>query len=157
VIRGSLRLKENVMSDAAARAEIRNLLARYCHHLDNGRADDLASLFAANAELEVMGTRVCGRDAIRTWFDQMGEAPALSVHLTTNTAIEVDGETATAMSNWFTLRLANASRTWHIFAVGTYEDEFAATPDGWRFTRRIDSVLGGFSLEETIAAYLAAD
>lgn len=141
----------------SADSEIRNLLALYCHHLDAGNADMLADLFATDAHLQVMSKVIEGRDAIRGWFEEMADAPALSIHHTTNTVLRIEGDRATADSNWITSRLGPSSRVWKIFAVGTYSDEFALTAEGWLFARRVDSVLGDFSFEETIRAYLAED
>lgn len=145
------------MSSRSSRDEIQNLLARYCHHLDAGDAKALAELFTEDADLDVMGRQIHGRAAILDWFGQMGDAPALSIHLTSNFTVDVDGDVGSARSNWSTLRLGRSSRTWSVFAVGTYTDEFFRTESGWRFRSRVDAALGGFTFEEMIAAYLAAD
>jgi hypothetical protein len=139
--------------------DVRDLLGLYCQHLDDGRTAELAALFCEDAQLTVMGKVMRGRAAIQAWFEGMAGTPALMVHLTANSVVDVsvaDGR-ATIRSNWSTLRLGPISKVWSVFAVGTYVDEVVRTNDGWSFLTRVDSVLGDFTLQETVAAYLGAD
>ena len=57
-------------------------------------------------------------------------------HLVLNPVIDVDGDTATAASNWG--YVTRSERDAPVFLMlGRYLDELRRTPDGWRFSRRV--------------------
>ena len=50
--------------------------------------------------------------------------------------IDVDGDRATAYTNWtFVTRGQNDMPVWEM--LGHYIDEIVRTPDGWKFQRRV--------------------
>ena len=57
-------------------------------------------------------------------------------HLVMNPVIDVDGDTATAKSNWAFVTRSETDAP--VFAMlGTYYDELRRTADGWKFSRRV--------------------
>ena len=81
--------------------EIRELLAKYCFALDDGRFEDMAALFVPDGVWETAFGTGTGRAGIVAQAKSIATEPRpRRVHLTTNTVIELNGETATAQSNW---------------------------------------------------------
>ena len=60
-----------------------------------------------------------------------GAAANLGKHVTVNTQIDVDGTTATGVSDFLFLDKENKPST-----VGRYEDRFRKEGDAWKFTQR---------------------
>lgn len=120
---------------------IRALLARYAHALDEQRIDDVVALFAPDAEFLLLGQTFRGRVEIAANFQRFADAGALSgaKHLTMNTVIEVEGDTAKARSDF--LAVSSGEEGWVIRAVGEYHDVFVRT-DGWFLARREDRIVG---------------
>ena len=57
-------------------------------------------------------------------------------HVVSNPVIDVDGDRATAYTNWtFVTRDQNDMPVWQM--LGHYIDEIVRTPDGWKFRRRV--------------------
>ncbi len=104
--------------------QIRQLLARYVHLLDDASADGVAALFSDDGVFELLGERFEGRSAIAGLFRGYAEAGALADtrHLTLNSVITVDGLSATATSDWIAIRVEPIG--WGILAAGRYQDEF---------------------------------
>jgi 3-phenylpropionate/cinnamic acid dioxygenase small subunit len=111
--------------------EVRRTLAEYCHTVDDGRFDEFALLWAEHATVEVLGQRVDGRAAIRDWIAQAMPADKRGRHVTGNSVITVDGDRASALSDFLFY-----DRTWAVTAAGRYEDELVRAGSRWVFTRR---------------------
>lgn len=127
-------------------AEIRTLLAEYCHRADAGDADGYAALFAVDGELIEAGVVVPGRDVarlVRRFTEMSAELPqpAGSKHITVNSAVHVDGDEASARSDLLALKL-DPQRGWHVGGVGQYHDELVREAGCWRFRRRTVSWYG---------------
>ena len=116
---------------------IREVMAAYCHALDACRFADVAGLFAEDAVWTTDYGEAKGRDAIEQIFRSVvpvkGEGPQRK-HYITNIIIKVDGDTASAVSDYLIVREAEAG----LIPVmgGTYRDKFIKTPAGWRFSRK---------------------
>jgi ketosteroid isomerase-like protein len=122
------------------REAIWRLFMEYKRHLDQRDFRAYASLFTDDAvwagnlgkavgpaEIEVLLIRtleVYPSDRERTY------------HLIMNEAIDVDGDAASARSNWgYVTRGPNDEPVFEM--LGRYRDDLVRTPDGWRFARRI--------------------
>jgi uncharacterized protein (TIGR02246 family) len=129
--------------------EIRNLLGRYCHHLDaSGENAQLASLFAEDGEFVLLGQTHVGRAAIQALFDMFEDSSPRGLHLTANSVIDVDGDTATARSDWLFFQFAADTNSWAPFAGGSYVDHLARLGREWLFHRREDRLRGNLSLAD---------
>ncbi len=122
--------------------EIRDVLERYMRYNDDRAADKIAALFHEDIRFQVMGNVVCGRDAVRAVFAGAGtELPewtspgALfkqpgSVHLSSNPVIDVDGDTATAETDFLVVSRGEDGRAKPTL-VGRYRDEFRRVEGSW--------------------------
>lgn len=114
------------MSVADDHAEIRNLLAHYCIHLDLDDADAWAALFTPDAVYEVYGRQFVGHEGLRG----MASAAPGGFHLGGPVAIELDGDRARTTRNlFFVARDGGEPRH------AVYEDDLVRTSDGWRIAR----------------------
>jgi uncharacterized protein (TIGR02246 family) len=117
---------------AEDRAEIGDLLARYCHNFDTGDADGVAGLFTDDGVFDpgVAGFGPFeGRDVIRGF---VGTMPAETMHhMTTDAAYDVDGDTASGVASFIV-----ASKG-ALVMVGRYHDDLARVDGAWRIRRRV--------------------
>lgn len=130
--------------------EIRELLERYMRCNDDRAGDRLAELFDDDAILQVAGTVHTGREAIRSLFStpDAGDPPPWSepgellkqpssLHVMSNPIIEVDGDTATAESDFVVFRRDDAGKVGPLLA-GRFRDRLARRGDGrWVITHRV--------------------
>jgi uncharacterized protein (TIGR02246 family) len=123
--------------------EIRGLLARYAHAVDGPEPARVAELFEPDGEFELLGEVYKGRQAVAASFQRYADQGILEGkrHLTVNTLIEVDGDTATAVSDWLVPSQERGSGAWTILAVGRYEDVLAKG-ERWQFRSRRDLIAG---------------
>ena len=120
-----------------AKDAIRELMATYAQALDACRFADVAACFAADGEWTTDYGAARGPAEIEAFIRGIvpvkGEGPQRK-HYITNIIIKVDGETASAVSDYLIVREAEAG----LIPVmgGTYRDKFIKTPAGWRFSRK---------------------
>ena len=101
--------------------EIRELLARYCFALDADRFEDMAALFTADGVWETAFGTGTGRAGIVAQAESIATGPRpRRVHLTTNIVIDLEGDTATAQSNWALIQNTPNGRS--IGSGGGYSD-----------------------------------
>jgi len=116
---------------------IRELIARYCFHVDACEFDEWAATFTEDAVFEVVDLfRFESRESIREFANHIprnerGETGMK--HLTMNQVIEVDGERATAKCNLLIIREGTPL---HADIVGRYDDELVKQSGRWLFKRR---------------------
>ena len=120
-----------------AKDAIRELMAAYAQALDACRFADVAACFASDGEWTTDYGAARGPAEIEAFIRGIvpvkGEGPQRK-HYITNTIIKVDGETASAVSDYLIVREADGG----LIPVmgGTYRDKFVKTPAGWRFSRK---------------------
>ncbi len=115
--------------------EIRELLARYCFALDAERFADMAALFTPDGVWQTAFGTGTGRDGIVAQARAIAIGPTpRRVHLTTNIVIELDGDTATARSNWALIQNSADGPT--IGSGGGYTDRLAKVDGRWFFRHR---------------------
>lgn len=118
--------------------EIRELLARYCFHLDAEEFEAMAALFTPDGMWETAFGTGRGRDGIIAQARSIASGPRpRRVHLTTNIVIDLDGDSATVRSNWVLFQ--NTPSGPAIGSGGTYFDHVVKQDGQWLFRhRRID-------------------
>lgn len=133
------------MTDAARlqALEDRDAIARLCIELSNRLdARDLAgygALFTPDGEWSGVVGRGVGPaeiEAILGKYCLPWESEGhRTYHITFDLIIDLDGDRAKAMSKWTHIKRSAQDEPviWHL---GTYDDRFRRTPEGWRFTRR---------------------
>jgi SnoaL-like domain len=108
-------------------AEIRNLLARYCLHLDLDDLDGWVALFTADATYEVYGRTFSGHDGLRK---MLSGAPG-GLHLGGPPVIEaVDADHARTLRNLLFVDRATGDARHAV-----YDDDLVRTAEGWRIAR----------------------
>jgi len=114
---------------------IQRLMTRYCHLVDDGAFDQLAPLWAHDAELVLRGETATGPAAITAMIGALQTPERRGIHVGANVIIDVEGDTARAVSDFVFIRREGTPDPIVKF-VGRYADQFVRTRDGWRFRRR---------------------
>jgi len=120
---------------------IRELLAEYCFRLDDGRFEEMATLFTEDGTWDTAFGKATGRTAIadlaRDIRARAGEQRPRGIHLVTNIAIMLDGDSARVRSNWVVVQ--NGPDGPKIGSGGAYRDELVKEHGQWLFRyRKID-------------------
>jgi uncharacterized protein (TIGR02246 family) len=115
--------------------QIRELLARYCFALDAEKFEDMAALFTPEGVWETAFGTGTGRAGIVAQARSIATGPRpRRVHLTTNIVIDLDGDTATAQSNWALIQNTEAGPA--IGSGGGYADRLVKVDGRWFFQHR---------------------
>lgn len=121
---------------------IKQTLATYCHRVDRGSADEVASLFAADAILSPYYDGhydVYGRDAIRSWYAFYHQTLRASVkhlkHLIHSVMIDVDGDAANSVCYLTAYYITKQDDTAYQ-VQGTYFDTLVRQGQAWLFQNR---------------------
>ncbi len=130
------------MTSVEDRLEIEALCQRYALGMDLGEREHFAAVWSDDAVwvCEAMGLHAEGHDAILAFYDRgPGRAPRVpdagsSVRLTGNLLVDLDGDTASGLSEFVAHRFDGTSL--HPYSAGHYRDTYARTSHGWRITHR---------------------
>lgn len=115
---------------------IRELMARYCFHFDNGEFDQWLRLFTADAVFDLGARgRFQGRDTLRDFLRiiPLSNGVPMMKHCVLNVIIGVDGQRATAQSYVIVLRGGNGLA---LSIAGRYEDQLSKVGGEWLFAKR---------------------
>ncbi len=115
---------------------IRELMARYCFHFDNGEFDAWLDLFTPDGafDLGAMG-RFTGRENLQKFLQMIPLTNGLPMikHCVMNSIVSVDAHLATAQSY---VIVVHGGEQVGVSIAGRYEDQLAKTGDRWRFKER---------------------
>ena len=122
------------------RLEIQDLIARYALVVDAGDLDGLDEMFTADARIDfsTFGGPVDDLAGIKRFLaDSLGMFTRPQ-HLMGLPLVTLDGDTASARTPCNNpMVIANSSGGSDVWLIGLwYDDAFARTDDGWRFTAR---------------------
>jgi uncharacterized protein (TIGR02246 family) len=125
---------------------IREVLAEYCFRLDGDRYDDMATLFTEDGTWDTAFGKGTGRAAIaglaRDIRAKAGDNRPRAIHLVTNIAIALDGDSAEVRSNWTVVQ--NSPDGPKIGSGGAYLDQMVKQDGRWLFRyRKIDRFITG--------------
>lgn len=118
------------------RAEITDLMDRYLRSLDDGVLDEewARAFHTEDVTAEMPIGTVHGRDALLSRVRRGMALFERTVHLGTNTVIEIDGSRASARGAQLSTHvLADGSGSVFVSA-GHTDTELIRTPDGWRIS-----------------------
>jgi uncharacterized protein (TIGR02246 family) len=124
------------------REQIRQLLIDYGRTLDSRDFEAFSKLYADDAEYSGgAGTAIKGPAAIAKSLEDTFKKNPTGVrtpnfHVFANEVIQVNGDEATAISKGLFV-VPNASNTWQIEMIASYEDLLVRTPSGWKFKKRV--------------------
>lgn len=117
------------------RAEIENLLERYCWALDHQQWDEWLRCFTEDGVFDVRGQQLAGRDAIRSYVEGSIGDYRLLRHLLHHPSVQILGPSEATARCYFELR-GTTARGHNVEALGSYEDALVKTNDGWKFKLR---------------------
>lgn len=136
------------MTDLAAlhaqadRLEIQSVIALYAYGLDERRWDAWDDVFTDGAVIDFrpMGGRLETPAEMSGRLGAPDPAWLFAQHPVTNTVVRLDGDTATAYSDYIVetgRRAATEGEIVRVSGGGKYEDRLARTPGGWRIVERL--------------------
>ncbi len=115
---------------------IRELMARYCFHFDNGEFDDWLNCFTDDGvfDLGKIG-RHAGRAGLQKFLTTIPLTNGLPMikHCVMNSIVAVNQDTATARSYVVVVRTGEQLA---ISIAGRYEDQLVKVGGDWRFKER---------------------
>ncbi len=114
--------------------QISAALSAYSQLLDDGRFEPWSDLFTEDAHLSFPGRVAEGRDAIRALMEKVQPDGARGKHVTANSTVEIDGDTATGTTDYLFVR-AGAEGI-GIVSAGRYHDTLVREDGRWRFCER---------------------
>jgi len=120
---------------------IRQLLIDYGRHLDARDFVAYAGLFTEDGEWIGGFGRVQGPAAIQAEMEkQIGKEPQVpgksNHHIFINESIEVEGDTAHALSKWIFMVTGEGNRPVPVY-LGHYDDQLVRMDGVWKFKRRV--------------------
>lgn len=130
-------LSLQVISD---RMEIEDLMVRYSHAVDTHQWELLDEIFTADAHIDytAMGGPAGDLDSTKKFLATVMPNFAAFQHLISNSAIEVDGDSATARTMCFNpMVVSGADGHQRLMMCGLwYHDTFVRVDGQWRISRR---------------------
>ncbi len=121
----------------AEKNAIREVMATYCFRLDAGDMDGMAALFTPDGVWETDFGKGAGRAGIAEHGRSLrahGNPRPRAVHLCTNIVIDLQGDTASVLSNWTTVQNSEAGPK--IGSAGGYIDKMVKQNGQWLFVHR---------------------
>ena len=119
--------------------EIRNLLGRYTELMDAADWPAVGELFADAELVTEDGTPfAAGAGAVQALYEggtKLYDGSPRTRHITANSIVDVDGDTASARSSYVVFQAAPGFPLQPII-TGRYRDTFARVDGAWRFARR---------------------
>jgi ketosteroid isomerase-like protein len=114
------------------RQAVTDLVTRLYALLDEGRYDELGSVYAEDVELRFPSSDMRGLDQVTAMARRRGERYDRVQHISTDLLVDVDGDAARVRTNHWAVHVHAAGR----FEAGlVHHFDAARTPDGWRLTR----------------------
>jgi len=115
---------------------IRELMARYCFHFDNGEFDAWLDLFTADGAFDLGSRgRFGGRENLQKFLKSLPLTNGVPMmkHCVMNSIVSVDADRATAQSYVVVVRGGDHLA---LSVAARYADQLEKTGDGWRFSER---------------------
>lgn len=123
------------MSD---RDGILTTFARYCQAIDDRRGDDVAAQFTDDGVWTTPGATYRGHDEILAYARSLPPYPpdGKIKHITVNPVIEVDGDSATAVSDFIVMQ-QRPGVGGTMYRGGRYHDRLVKKDGRWLLAERI--------------------
>ncbi len=129
---------------------VRQVVARYCHVLDQQKFAELGALFHRDAVFSVSfegGQKHMGRETIQAWYERFSRERSGEFrhvrHKIFEPVIRVNGTTAVS-STYFDAEVVENGTIW--VAVGCYDDTLVKERRQWFFKERAINVFYRYSL-----------
>ena len=114
---------------------IRRTLAAYCQHLDDGDFGALAHQFTTDGSFAYGQQGANGRAELEAWFAANNPPERRGKHMTMNTIIDLEGDSAKAWSDFAFLGFVKESI--RPLFTGRYHDDFVRAEGRWLIRRRV--------------------
>lgn len=127
------------IQELSDRREIDDLLIAYAYAIDLHRWDELDDIFTPDAWLDFSATGGEAGDypTIKTWLARTLDLFAGHQHLVAASAVQLDGDTATARTMCHNPMYVDTDGKRQILIVGLwYHDRLVRTAEGWRISDR---------------------
>lgn len=127
------------LQEISDRLEIQDLITRYVYAIDERDYETLDNVFTPDAVIDYteLGGSKGTREETKQFLGQsMPGFPAFQ-HLSVNTKLAIDGDTAHAKTILFNPMMMDHEGEKRMFFIGLwYIDELVRTADGWRIKHR---------------------
>jgi len=129
--------RPQLVSDAD-HVELERLVTEAAWRVDDGRSDTLSELFTEDGVLVLGTSELKGRDAIRTWGEQLEAARTYKCirHVAGNMRFRVVGDNEAEGVTILTVFMDDETSSSFPWVVGEDHDRFVRTDQGWRFKSR---------------------
>jgi ketosteroid isomerase-like protein len=128
------------------RLDITDVLYKYASAIDSFDSEGVRSTLADDIEARYGNLDpVSGGDALAEWIAGATSTIVWQHHMLTVYHVNVDGDTATALSYLTSYQVFDAQPDVAKTLVARYHDELRRTPSGWKISKRIGEFLWGES------------
>ena len=131
------------LDEISDRFEIEALITDYCHAIDARDFDALDQIFTPDAFIDYSPTGGAkgSLGEIKLYLETALSKFATMQHFAGNTRLRLNGDTASGRTMLFNPMVIERDGEPHVFFVGAaYNDEFLRTGEGWRISRRVESL-----------------
>jgi uncharacterized protein (TIGR02246 family) len=113
---------------------VRNLISSYAHAADDGDGEALAELFVDGGDgIQSLGLSIQGTDKLAALIKGIYDANLK--HLQLNSVINIEGDTASAVSDLM-VQAVLPDAGWQTIAQGRYHDDMVRKGGRWQFVKR---------------------
>lgn len=127
-----------IAEELVDREAIRACLSRYCRGTDRGDRDMLLSAYWPGATDHHTGfDKPVPIEEFVEWALPRMSAMQESIHMITNTYVEIEGNTAKTESYYWSVSVLAGEGRRQIMAAGRYLDRFEKRQDEWRIAERV--------------------
>jgi 3-phenylpropionate/cinnamic acid dioxygenase small subunit len=125
---------DETTSSIEAERDIAQVLALYCHVVDDGQFERLGEVFSERGAFLMNDEGPRGLTPLIEHFRVIQAEERRGVHVLSAPHISVDGDRAEAKTD--VVFFYKGSSGWKTSAIGRYVDEMVETSDGWRIETR---------------------
>ena len=122
------------MANSSDYEQILNVLAIYCHALDDGQYQRLAEIFDNDTVYELTGGPYVGVAESVAALERLLGAEPTKRHLNFNHFVTIAGDRATVRSDWYSLNRGDSGLAFA--AGGTWNDSLEKRNSRWIITHR---------------------
>ena len=116
---------------------IRNVIGRYSQLIDDRRYHDLRDIRVPDVTFDILGQVSQGAEETAALFASREVPSRRGKHITTNSVIDVDGDRATATTDFIYAGREGNDGPFTVMNAGRYEDTFVRLDDRWLLAVRV--------------------
>ncbi|MBY6211199.1 nuclear transport factor 2 family protein [Microbulbifer agarilyticus] len=129
----------NSHNDLADEITLRNLMAQYCDAVTRNDSSRWIDCWSQDAQWNLLGNTVCGKEAILTLFQQMMTGFEFALMIPGICQFEVNGDSATGY--WYLQEFTRDSNGNGSSLFSRYEDSYIKQEGNWKYQRRSYQIL----------------